>query len=320
MKISIIIPVFNTQRTLSFSIDSVLKQTYQNWELLLIDDGSTDDSRIICKKYTALHKNIQYYHKTNGGLSSARNRGLKNATGDYILFLDSDDYIHPKTLELLSQQATLNPDIDFIQFRYAETFQYNEFFELHKKLNDWEIITDEKEFFRRLINLGGNGASACTKFYKKSVFQALQFKEGIIYEDEFFTTRLLAQSHKIGYCSNTFYYYIMRKNSIIHTSFSPSKLDAIMVREDRIFFLKQRKYHSLVERTEADLLSNIISLFIAAKKAGFNKEAQIIKKYFKKHFNNNNPFLSFKLRLIGLSSIFLNSLSLYYIIHRLVKR
>ncbi len=113
---SIITPVYNRQASIGVAIDSMLAQTYLNWELLLVDDGSTDETATICKEYAQRDERIRYMYKENGGVSSARNRGLSEAKGDYILFLDSDDCFKPQTLSVLQEHVIAHRETDFFCF------------------------------------------------------------------------------------------------------------------------------------------------------------------------------------------------------------
>lgn len=116
MKFSVIIPIYNSEKYLSECIESVLHQSYQDFELILVNDGSTDRSSEICENYAGTDSRIRVYHQSNAGVSTARNEGLKSASGDWILFLDSDDLLNCHTLNYIHQVISLNGDIDLIQF------------------------------------------------------------------------------------------------------------------------------------------------------------------------------------------------------------
>ena len=118
--ISIIVPVYNVEKYLSKCIDSIINQTYKNIEIILIDDGSTDSSGAICDKYALVDSRIHVLHIENSGVSNARNVGLNHATGDYIGFVDSDDYIEPNMYELLLEELIAD-DVDVVQCNHAES-------------------------------------------------------------------------------------------------------------------------------------------------------------------------------------------------------
>lgn len=275
MTISIIIPVYNIVSIVEYAINSVLQQTYQDWEAILVDDGSTDGSGDICDRYTETDTRIKVIHKTNGGLSSARNEGVKIAQGDYVLFLDGDDYLHPDALTLLSACVSEHPELDFIQFRYAEVAGYNPHF-TPQSITSLEIVTSEERMFHILYEWGGTAASACTKFIKRTLCQEIPFREGILHEDEDFTTRLLSKVHAVVYCPNEFYLYVKRTGSIINTTFTPRRMVAIQVNEERIAYLRSRNYDNLVQLNEAKLFTMLVIMHGKATEAHCVNEKKII--------------------------------------------
>jgi len=245
-----------------------MDQTFHSFEIILVDDGSTDRTSVLCDEFKKQDSRIVVIHKANGGLSSARNAGIDASTGEYLLFVDGDDCLDSSTLSSLAKAANNNPECDIIQFRYEEV---NPAAPLGHKVNqelvDFMIISEEQEFFIQLYKLGGVAASACTKLIKKSTLAHLRFKEGIIHEDELFTTHLLSQCSQIGYCANEFYKYAMRKGSIQHSGFSQKRLDAIRVREDRIAYLTSRSYDQALQLFENQLKLNLYLLWSEAYKA-----------------------------------------------------
>ena len=143
IKFSIIVPVYNVRKYVTECIESILKQSYDNYEVLLINDGSTDGSGDICEKYTVKNKKIKVFHKKNGGLSSARNFGLEKATGDYVVFVDSDDYIAPWSLSEF-YKVLKNRDFDVIETRLTEVKE-NEEKILDKHMEEYFKIGFNKE-------------------------------------------------------------------------------------------------------------------------------------------------------------------------------
>lgn len=278
--ISIIIPVYNLEFVVENAIKSVLNQTFNDWEIILVDDGSTDHSPGVCDYYAATDSRISVVHKSNGGLSSARNAGINIAQGEYIMLLDGDDYIHPNTMEILQQTMNQYPQLDFLQFRYKEVNEYqtNETFRQMTVINNIRIVSSEEKMFQILYDWGGMAASACTKIYKKELFNSLEFKEGILHEDEEFTTHLLSSVHHAGYCDNVFYIYVMRPSSIIHSEFSPNKMWSISVLEERIEYLKGRNFNHLVKLNTAKLFYILCRLHCEVSTTGYLKEKIIIEK------------------------------------------
>lgn len=258
-KISIIVPVYNIERFLPSTLDSLIHQEGgSDYEIILVDDGSTDNSGSICDKYANEYKNISVIHKQNGGLSSARNAGIDAAQGDYLMFLDGDDCLDPVTITSLSAAVSLHPNCDVIQFRYEEVAPAMPLGHCTAtELIDYYECTDEYSYFLQLYQLGGVVASACTKLIRKSVIGELRFKEGILHEDEEFITRLVPPCCCIGYCSNEFYKYAMRPGSIVHSNFSRKRLDVISILKERVAYFERQGYKDLVEKFSSKLYTNL---------------------------------------------------------------
>lgn len=297
--ISVIIPIYNIKPYLEYAVNSVIKQTFSDWEMILVDDGSTDGSAILCDGLSNRDSRIRIIHKPNGGLSSARNAGVRIAKGDYILFLDGDDYLHSETLSALHSIASNHLDVDFIQFKYKEV---NTYFEEEKTnesiISEIEYISSEEAMFQRLFDWGGNAASACTKFYRRPIFDSIQFREGILHEDEDFTTHLLSIAHKVAYCKNEFYRYVVRPGSIINSSFSPDKMWAITVVEERIAYLRKKGYEELAQKNEYRLITNLIQFYQLAGKAKCIEQQAIIWSKFQELSQKRNPFYDNRTRLL----------------------
>lgn len=264
--ISIIVPIYNVERYLPSTLESLIQQEGDiDYEILLVDDGSTDGSASICEKYASECNKISVIHKLNGGLSSARNTGIDIARGEYLMFVDGDDCLDSVTLAALTKAILLHPHCDVIQFRYEEVSPSMPLGHCTKReLEEYYESTDEHEYFFQLYQLGGGTASACTKLIKRCVIGDLRFKEGIQHEDEEFVTRLLPQCKCIGYCSNEFYKYMMRSGSIIHSNFSCKRLDIIPILKERIVYLESRKFEDLVDKFRLKLYGVLRILWNAA--------------------------------------------------------
>jgi len=253
-KISIIIPAYNIKQYLRNGVESLLHQITSGWEIVLVDDGSEDGTSVICDEFASKDARISVVHKSNGGLSSARNAGIDVARGEYLMFVDGDDCLDPSTVSALEKAVSLHPHCDVIQFRYEEVSPSMPLGHCTKdELEDYYECIDEHDYFLQLYQLGGVAASACTKLIKRSVIGDLRFKEGIQHEDEAFVTRLLPQCKCIGYCSNEFYKYMMRPGSIIHSDFSCRRLDIISILKERISYLESRRLEDLAEKFRVKL-------------------------------------------------------------------
>lgn len=215
MKISVIIPVYNVEKYLEKCVESVTNQTLKNIEIILVDDGSPDSCPQICDSLADKDTRIKVIHKTNGGLSSARNAGLKMAKGEWIYFLDSDDYIEPQTLEIMLS-FTKNKSIDIViagvQPFYNGTTKPSVFDSMVQYFSRYETI--KKINTKQIIKLP---AVACGKLYKKSIIDKynIQFDNRLINEDEAWSWYYNTKIKNGIYLPNKFYKYLIREDSIV---------------------------------------------------------------------------------------------------------
>ena len=222
-KISIIIPVYNVKKYLVACLGSVLAQNYEDFEVIIIDDGSTDGSSEICDRYAKRHKNISVKHQKNHGLSHARNEGIKRATGEYIMFLDSDDEITPDCLTYLYN----------LNRRYRTKLSIspiNEVYHSHIKNQGAgykEKVLDTKECLARMLNEEGFTLVAYAKLYHKDLLKDVRFPEGLIHEDVATTYKLIMKCKKIAYGNQPKYNYYIHKDSITNQKFSQEKMPLI---------------------------------------------------------------------------------------------
>lgn len=261
-ELSIIVPVYNTEKYIRQCIDSILNQEFQNFELLLIDDGSTDLSGDICDEYANKDNRIVVFHKSNGGQSSARNIGIDNAKGNYIGFVDSDDWIHKdmyakllkKSIETNSEIVACNISLmlkngTFRKYSGAsENYQYDK-------------ISAMKEVFRNQ-NLT---FSPCNKIYKKTLFDNLRFNEKIILEDKDLSYQLIDKCYRVYYLHEAYYYYRYNQDSTLRSKFNLKRIDEYYVQK-KMYEYYLKKYpsfsHSVyknVFETGTYLFSNIIA-------------------------------------------------------------
>ena len=269
--ISIIVPVYNTEIFLQKCIDSILNQSYTNLEIIIVNDGSTDNSGYMCDTYAKKDKRIKVIHKENGGLSSARNVGLDICTGDYIAFVDSDDYIHPQFLEYMLKYCinyksditmcdylSVNTDIDSLPLNSVET---------HIFMNSNDAL--HELVFGNKIPL----IICCNKLYRNNLFNKLRFPEGKFHEDEFVAHRLLHNANKICSIDQYLYYYRRNDKSITGTAYSEHNFDRIIGRLERADFLK-----TIGMREEyVDVLKDIKSLIKNAEKYCLESENEKVK-------------------------------------------
>lgn len=220
MKISVIIPIYNVGFYLQECVNSVIKQTYKNLEIILVDDGSTDECPNICDTYAKQYSNVKVFHKQNGGLSDARNFGILNSTGDYLLFLDADDFWKDSTaVQSLVDRINLT-HADLLNYSYIKYYE-----DLKKYINYFEDMEplpldfNKLESIQYLLDNNLYIASACNKLIKKSLFEDgdLYFVKGIYSEDIDWCLRLLIKAESVDFICENFYCYRQRSDSITHT-------------------------------------------------------------------------------------------------------
>lgn len=235
-EISIIVPVYNVEHYLENCIESILNQTFKDFELILVDDGSTDNSGKICDIYEKKDSRIKVIHKNNGGLSSARNTGLDIACGKYVGFIDSDDSIHPRMYEMLYDLIKkYESDISCCNYKKI----YDIFKDEYENVNSLEVIEMSNiEAIKNLYDkeIGVKLVIACNKLYRKNLFDNIRYKVGRLHEDEFMAHRILYNSKKITYVDNELYYYLQREGSIMSKKSYKRKVDALLSKSDRMRF------------------------------------------------------------------------------------
>ena len=223
MNISVVIPVYNVEDYLHYAIDSLVNQTHKNFEVLLINDGSTDNSGKLCDKYAQEYDWIRVFHKENGGLSDARNYGVLKATNEWIFFLDPDDYIEPFTFELLTL-IRAKYQADLISTKVQTTNEYEKFSKEQFNLESSQRFTKE-EALELMLEDKVATVSACAKLYKKQILEMRPFPVGKIYEDFFVVAEHLRLAEQIVISPVVTYHYYRRPGSIVQSQFTDKRFD-----------------------------------------------------------------------------------------------
>lgn len=220
--ISIIVPVYNVEKYLARCIDSLLSQTHTDFELLLVDDGSTDGSGAICDRYAYQDDRIRVVHKGNGGLSAARNSGIEIARGRYFGFVDSDDYVDADMYEHLYGMIE-KEGADLAVCGY-----YDCYCDLPPRKNDpYYAVMGPQEALNLVFDGKISGVSACNKLYRSEIFDDIRYPQGKTSEDAYVIVRILMKTRKVVVSSEQKYYYIHRRNSVTTSRFSRNQLDVI---------------------------------------------------------------------------------------------
>lgn len=279
-KVSIIVPIYNVENYVRKTIDSAVNQTERDIEIILVDDGSTDNSGKICDEYSALDNRIVVLHKENEGLSSARNAGTKLAKSDFLLYLDGDDFLSIKAVEKLLLIMKKYPS-DFIQFRYREVEENQQIEEKKYNSNIYQAKTSE-ELFDNLYKLGGVAASGATKFVRRELMLKIPFIS-IQHEDEMWCTQAFKENLTVTYIEDELYYYVKRENSIIHSGFTRKKLDIFRVMDERVDVLNNLGLYDLLGRTYQKIFLAILELYVETNAVNDSISVKEIKKIFEKH-------------------------------------
>lgn len=229
--ISVIIPVYNVEEYLDTCLTSVLAQTYSDLEILLINDGSTDCSGSICDKYGQLDSRVKVFHKENGGVSSARNLGIEKAKGDYIAFVDPDDWLELNAYEVVMQQFDLI-DIDAVFFGYWENYliSSNMTAILHSPEKQG-TVNGRDALYQCLIGMGvGYFTSVWNKVFKTQLIRNNQvyFEKFLIGEDEVWLAKLLPKAQKVSLVNLPLYHWLQRENSALHNKKNYAKWDSAL--------------------------------------------------------------------------------------------
>lgn len=219
LKFSIVVPIYNVERYLKQCVNSILEQSYKNFEIILVDDGSQDNCPYICDEYAEQDERIKVIHKTNGGLSDARNSGIGEASGDYILFIDSDDLIEKNSLNDIACTIKGNnfPDVVFLEaikfYQDGRTEPMGDGY--NHQMIDGRNYVEVLRFIETMPKFPG---SACTKAVKKEIINnKLEFQVGILSEDNEWSIRLFGIARSFAYCDKPYYLYRQqREGSITH--------------------------------------------------------------------------------------------------------
>ncbi len=222
MKVSVIVPVYNVEKYLKKCLDSLINQTFKDYEIIIVNDGSTDTSQDIINEYVNKYPFIKAFKKENGGLSSARNVGLDNAQGEYISFVDSDDYVEIFFLEKMYGKAIENNSDVVICDYYAITDDNKKAMKCHMQMSP----EDKIEYLL-------SPQMVCNKLIKKEILDKVRFKEGTFYEDLDICIKMLPYVNKVSFVDEALYDYYLRHGSIMtQATFNNHLLDIFIVLED----------------------------------------------------------------------------------------
>ncbi len=226
--ISVIVPVYNVEAYLSRCVDSLLVQTYSQLEILLVDDGSTDGSAAICDEYAAKDPRITVLHKENGGLSDARNAGLTACKGDYVVFVDSDDYVSPLHIQNLWEAlSSANADIAISDVVVSEADEA-----AFRNTKTQTLCYTAHQALQEIFYSRQFSCSACGKLYKKTLFDTVRFPKGMLFEDLYTVPRVVENARLAVFSDDATYCYFQRRGSIVHSGISQRHFAGFSILDD----------------------------------------------------------------------------------------
>lgn len=269
--ISVIIPIYNVENYLKDCVESVVNQTYKRLEIILVDDGSTDNSGKICDSYSDTYDFVHTIHQKNGGLSAARNAGIDNANGDWVIFVDGDDVVSPYLCEIALFNCQNNHS-DLCLFNFKKFYEPNDISFSKKDFDNLEIVNHEKAM--ELLLDEKVGSYAWNKFYNIKLVKNIRYPVGFNYEDIGTTYKFVNTAHKIIYLKCSLYGYRQNPNGIMHSLNAKNVNDAFQMRQlQKIFFLKNypKIAHSKKYQLEV-LYASLQECLYSFDKARYNKE------------------------------------------------
>ncbi|MDY2595272.1 MAG: glycosyltransferase [Oliverpabstia sp.] len=241
-EVSIIVPVYQVEKYIRQCVDSILAQTFTDFELILVDDGSKDQSGQICDEYARMDTRVKVIHKENGGAADTRNRGMDQAVGDYVMFVDSDDYIAPTMLECLYRNM-LNENADIAACNYLYFFENDRQKDFAINVKSEVLTGSEIFYYRKNERNYGFWTVVWNKLMKRETVGKIRFRSGKYYEDEFWANEIYQMDIKIVTIPECLYYYRQHENSTMRQKKIARSLDLIEAYQERIYiYLKEQKF------------------------------------------------------------------------------
>lgn len=275
-KVSIVVPIYNVEKYLNKCVDSLLNQTLQDIEIILVDDGSTDNSGSMAKNFAEKNPNkVKYYRKENGGLSDARNYGISYATGEYIAFLDSDDYIEKNAYEEMYNKA-IEENSDYVECDFIWEYPNK------SKIDKQEYYFGKQEM---MINVR---VVAWNKLIKRELITTnnILFPKGLRYEDVEFTYKLIPYLNKTSYIDKPFIHYVQRENSIANNQ-NDRNIEIFTVLDNVVQYYKENKLYNEYEE-ELEYIYTRYSLCSSLKRICKIPDVQTRDKLVEFTWNNLN--------------------------------
>lgn len=301
--VSIIVPVYNVENYLNECIDSILAQTYKNFELYLVDDGSPDNCGTICEEYAKKDDRIKVIHKQNGGLSDARNAGIDKAKGDYITFVDSDDYVSPMYVShMLRLSEQYDAEIVQIESTHDEALLGN-----YKNSRRDIYKFNRNDALKNMLYMRIVQVNAWGKLYRTSLFNDVQYPFGRINEDNLTTYKLIWKSKMIVCDSQFLYYYRINQKGIMNGKFSDNRYSVLSFKDEINAYLgtKASEFYDAINYCEMRLAIRIYNECIEKNKDGIYTSNQNYVYELLKEIDVNKVKIDMKYKLL-LKILFMN--------------
>ncbi|MCP3030053.1 glycosyltransferase family 2 protein [Halobacillus sp. A1] len=323
--VSVIVPIYKVEKYLHRCINSILQQTYQKIEVILIDDGSPDRCGKIADEFARKDTRVKTFHKENGGLSDARNYGMKHVTGEFTMFVDSDDWLEPKAIDHMVH-AILSFQADVVQsaFYYAHK-TYMLFDQRYYTKNGDLILLNNENLMKELVKNETVKNFAWGKLYRTKLLKDIPFKKGVLFEDVFWAHQVMHRVNRFIILNEPLYYYLQRDDSIV-ANYTTRNLDIIKGLKERHAFI-EKEYEPLIQESYKSLLKTSLIhynlLFMNRKEDKKGQHRKDIQKYIHDHFSQLNKAtekdkqLNLQLRLFY-KNPYLNLL--YLGIHKVIRK
>lgn len=304
-RISVVVPVYKVEKYIRECVESILNQTYRNLEIILVDDGSPDKCGQICDEYKKLDSRVKVIHKENGGLSDARNFGLDVVTGEYVSFIDSDDYISPIFYEVL-MSVFQESKVDIVALKGGTDF-WNEMsvptLNCECKKPSYRKLTSKKALELMLYHKAATGAQF--KIYRKEMFEGIRFPKGYLYEDVATTYKTFIKADSVAIVDESLYAYRKRRESIIRQEFSERKMICLKIADQVIDDIRNYD-ESLLPAAISRVYSMVYSVFLQVPEDDIKNKKLLwdwMRKYRAIILLNLNPMMRKKNRIGALVSL-----------------
>lgn len=287
--LSIITPVYNVEAYLDRCVQSILNQSYHNIELILIDDGSTDGSLAVCEKWAAKDNRVKVIHKENGGVSTARNAGLEVMKGDYLTFVDPDDFISLDTYADNMDYLLKHQDVDILQYPYCNYYSENEISDYHRPSS--LLLVGSEQIFQNWWSGSPLEFTACNKIYKRALWNDVRFVVGHVSEDTRLVPQFALKANSVYISSNGLYYYQRnRKDSYTYGDYTFEKHLDLFYAHVAIYECFKMFPNLVTEKVLA--FTRLFRRLITAMKTNPNANVKTPLKIVKQNFPTWNEILS----------------------------